>query len=254
MSVEYTGNAQNTIGVPRVAEKWRTQWKRWIMTQLGAPVVKVELTEGQVDEAIDSAVRIFSQWGYTEEQMVFIARAKRAEYNLPEMIPEYLEVREVIYSPSQAESLLQGFFTDFSFDSRQFFWYHSTYASMTDYAILNMYNEMYLRTIGNEGQWEVVGDKLILSPIPDRDVCVGITYTAFPKDIDIRRDEWIRSWALSECKMILGRIRSKFSSIPGPRGDISMDGDALITEAKEEQEKLRERLDEYIVPALFSTG
>jgi hypothetical protein len=242
------------VKVARPGDRLREQWKRWIMMQLGAPVIKVELTEAQVDEFIDSAIKRMSQWGMFEEVCIFRVTPKENGYDLLEMIPEYINVKDVIYSPNQAESLLQGFFTDFAFDNRSFFWYHSTYASMTDFYILNAYNEMYLRTIGNEGQWKVVGNKLYLSPTPDKPVWAAIEYTAFPDKLDVRRDEWIREWALSECMMALGNIRGKYSQLPGPRGELQLDGEQMITRAVEKQEKLLERLNEYIEPALFETG
>jgi hypothetical protein len=43
-------------------------------------------------------------------------------------------------------------------------------------------------------------------------------------------------------KEMLGQVRSKFGSIPIPNSDIQLNGTALITEGKEEQDKLREEL------------
>lgn len=239
---------------PCIGAKPRQQWKEWIMMQLGAPVIKVELTESMVDSAIDSSIKIFSQWAPWENIGGFTTVSGQSEYDLAEMFPGFIEIRDVIYSPSQAEAILQGFFSDFNFDNRHFFWYHSTYATMADYTILNMYNEMYLRTIGNEGQWTTYGNKLVVSPTPDKNIKVAVRYTAFPEDNDVRRDEWIRHYALAECKIMLGRIRSKYSSLPGPRGDLSMDGDSLVSEGREDQQQLRERLNEFFIPALFETG
>ncbi len=54
--------------------------------------------------------------------------------------------------------------------------------------------------------------------------------------------QWIRKFALSMSKEMLGLIRSKFSSIPIPGNEISLNGDALISQAKEEQQALREEL------------
>jgi hypothetical protein len=54
--------------------------------------------------------------------------------------------------------------------------------------------------------------------------------------------QWIRRFTLSLCKEILGQIRSKFSSIPVPGDNITLNGPALISEAKAEQDKLREEL------------
>ena len=54
--------------------------------------------------------------------------------------------------------------------------------------------------------------------------------------------QWIRRFALSLCKEILGNIRSKFSTIPIPGDSVTLDGPALVTQGQQEQEKLREEL------------
>jgi hypothetical protein len=62
------------------------------------------------------------------------------------------------------------------------------------------------------------------------------------KNINSIGKQWIRRFALSLSKEMLGLIRSKFSSIPIPGNDISMNGDALVSAGKEEQTALREEL------------
>ena len=54
--------------------------------------------------------------------------------------------------------------------------------------------------------------------------------------------QWIRKFALAMSKEMLGLIRSKFSSIPIPGNEVTLNGDALISQAKEEQQALREEL------------
>jgi hypothetical protein len=41
---------------------------------------------------------------------------------------------------------------------------------------------------------------------------------------------------------MLGQIRGKFASIPIPGESVTLNADALLSQAKEEQEKLREEL------------
>lgn len=55
--------------------------------------------------------------------------------------------------------------------------------------------------------------------------------------------DWLFDYALAECKIILGRIRSKFAGFTsiGNEG-ISLDGDTLISEGKEEKLALEETL------------
>lgn len=54
--------------------------------------------------------------------------------------------------------------------------------------------------------------------------------------------QWIRRFALSLCKEMLGNIRSKFTTIPIPGESVTLDGPALLSQAQAEQEKLREEL------------
>lgn len=54
--------------------------------------------------------------------------------------------------------------------------------------------------------------------------------------------QWIRRFALALCKEILGQVRSKFSNVPIPGESVTLNGAALISEAKTEQDKLREEL------------
>jgi len=66
--------------------------------------------------------------------------------------------------------------------------------------------------------------------------------------------QWIRRFALSLAKETLGQVRSKLASIPIPNNDITLNGPALVSEAKEEQTNLRtelkEALDQMVYAAL----
>ena len=58
--------------------------------------------------------------------------------------------------------------------------------------------------------------------------------------------QWIRRFALALAKETLGLIRSKFGTIPIPGESVTLNGEALITQGKEEQEKLRTELKEVL--------
>ena len=62
------------------------------------------------------------------------------------------------------------------------------------------------------------------------------------KNINSIGKQWIRRFSLSICKEMLGLTRSKFSTIPIPGESVTLNGDALISAAKEEQSALREEL------------
>ena len=54
--------------------------------------------------------------------------------------------------------------------------------------------------------------------------------------------QWIRRFALALSKETLGQIRGKFTTIPIPGESVTLNADALITQAKEEQTALRDEL------------
>jgi hypothetical protein len=58
--------------------------------------------------------------------------------------------------------------------------------------------------------------------------------------------QWIKKYALALSKELLGIIRSKYGSLPLPNGDVSMDGEALKAEGREEKTQLLEELKEFL--------
>ncbi len=58
--------------------------------------------------------------------------------------------------------------------------------------------------------------------------------------------QWVRQFALALSKELLGLIRSKFGNVPIPGNELTLDGPALISQAREDQEKLRTQLNEML--------
>ena len=57
---------------------------------------------------------------------------------------------------------------------------------------------------------------------------------------------WIRKFTFALAKEVLGHIRGKMSSIPVPNGDVTLDGQELISDARAEQDALRQELKEIL--------
>ena len=66
------------------------------------------------------------------------------------------------------------------------------------------------------------------------------------KHINDVGNQWIKKYALALCKELLGTIRSKYSSVPIPNADVTMDGDTLRNEAASEKETLITQLREIL--------
>jgi hypothetical protein len=63
---------------------------------------------------------------------------------------------------------------------------------------------------------------------------------------DIYAKQWLRDYTLATSKMMLGQARSKFASIAGPGSPITLNGAALISEAKEEIAALDKEIDTLV--------
>lgn len=58
--------------------------------------------------------------------------------------------------------------------------------------------------------------------------------------------QWIRKYALALCKEMLGQIRGKFTTMPIPGESVTLNHAELLSQAKEEQTTLRDKLMEIL--------
>jgi len=77
-----------------------------------------------------------------------------------------------------------------------------------------------------------------------------ITY----EDINAGGRQWIRKFTLALAKELLGIIRSKYSALPLPNGEVAMDGDALKAEGREEKAQLLEELSTFLESVSLAEG
>jgi hypothetical protein len=74
---------------------------------------------------------------------------------------------------------------------------------------------------------------------------IGYDFLPYSDINDVGR-QWIRKYTLALVKEMLGAIREKYSSIPIPGSEISLDGAALRSEAQTEKDNLMEQLRETL--------
>ena len=125
--------------------------------------------------------------------------------------------------------------------------------------------------------FEVVNNKLKIFPIPTHDYKIYIEYVvekdkftsantfSSGSNYDVVSDysnvpyqnvtyfklnavgkQWVKKYYLALCKEILGAVRQKYSTIPIPGGEVSLDGAELRSEASTEKEALITQLRENL--------
>jgi hypothetical protein len=66
------------------------------------------------------------------------------------------------------------------------------------------------------------------------------------QNINSMGKQWIRKYALALSKEMLGQIRGKFTTIPIPGESVTLNHSELLSQAKEEQQQLRDKLHEML--------
>ena len=66
------------------------------------------------------------------------------------------------------------------------------------------------------------------------------------ENINSMGKQWIRKYALALCKETLGQIRGKFTTVPIPGESVTLNHAELLSQAKDEQQQLRDKLVEML--------
>ena len=74
---------------------------------------------------------------------------------------------------------------------------------------------------------------------------IGYDFADYTKINDVGK-QWIRKYTLALAKEMLGAVREKYSTVPIPGSEVSLDGAALRAEAQSEKDSLIEQLRENL--------
>ena len=74
---------------------------------------------------------------------------------------------------------------------------------------------------------------------------IGYNFAEYSKINDVGK-QWVRKYTLALAKEMLGAIREKYSSVPIPGSEVSLDGASLRAEAQTEKDALIEQLRENL--------
>lgn len=233
----------------------------WVRRQLGYPVVRVELHDSQIEDAIYKAREKFIKWATgdaTDEVFFTIAlSANVAEYELPSGVTEVITCKDIDSSGGGINTL---------FSTQNFLYNNGALNFLNNigqYSILDYHMTLdYLDLIDQYTpdyyvwRYNKSENKIKLSPIPDENspsdyiiiqssMLQGTTVdTKVISDTNynvIYDKGWVKDYTLAQCKVTLGLIRRKFANFNsiGNTG-ISLDGDSLVSEGQMEMDSLEE--------------
>lgn len=218
----------------------------FVLAQLGHPIVAVELTPFQVKTCIDEAISKLDYHApkWANQVAVFDASAGQAVYELPTFMVNnltYVGYKKDILGLNYTPGSLAFDITLAFFNTNRFF----QGGGIGDFFLTQQYLEIMRRVLSNEGSWSVINNKFLeLYPNPtETPTPVILEYRALDSNtINHAYRNWIQRYALACAKGILGRIRGKYRSLPGPGGGAQLDGGVLTGESSQEKKELMEEL------------
>jgi hypothetical protein len=230
----------------------RQKLKKEMELSLGGGMIDLEADPAHYDLAID---RAFDRYrtrskNATEESFIFLeVQPETQAYTLPN---EVLEVRDVYRRGASGNTAGGTFFDPFSAAVTNSV-YGIPYASGTSgnlatYDAALQYQELVGRMFGLEIMytWNKVTKKLSFHrkfAAPEQVLLWVYNYrpeSVLLSSYDSR--QWLRDYSVAALKMYIGEARSFFSSIPGPGGGTTLNGDALKSDAQAEMQRLEEEI------------
>lgn len=235
------------------------QIQQWILRRLGAPLLKVELTQDHLDDNVEDAKRWFAAkkgWKrYYQLQVV----ATQGVYDLPK---DCDVVTDVVFSSNPMDLSVLAFpywlppengqipYSVFNVAGRSGGLY-------SNYTQVLQFISQAKRVLSVEEDWTQQGHQLYIYPNPSKALTIIVEYTSHTINVQelTERDHLlIRRYALALAKLDLGRIRSKFDSFPTAQGSATMDGQTLLSEAVEAMQMLDDELADSAGPIGFLVG
>ena len=225
----------------------------WVLHELGAPVIQVELEETQLDQKIQDVLELFQEYRPKESYISNTYARGVHQITPPDNAMGILDV-EFIRADYQTYESIEGalLYDPFYFLSAG----GIVGVDVTTYDMVRHWLEIISREFGSEEGYIPLQDGSLLIQVP------GVFKVSFmwamPWDslADCHRpyQQLFMNLVLAKCKQILGLIRGKYAQgVLGAGGMVQLDGDSLKQAGEQEEamymEELR-KLSPHFLPSL----
>ena len=239
--------------MPKQRNKIKNDVIKQIRLLLGDGMVDIELDPEHYDLAIDISLDKIRQRSENavEEDMYTIELKKDVdEYSLP---AEITEVKKIWH-----RSFGHGISTGVDMDpfelayANSYFFMNNHVGGISTYELFSQYRETLNRVAATDIQfiWNPNTHKMkLLRKMRADEVVLLHVYLERPDDqllTDPYLKSWMRDYSTAYCKKMIGEARSKFATLPGAQGGVSLNGEALKADAMADIEKLETELKLYI--------
>lgn len=233
--------------------------QQWILRRLGAPLLKVELTADHLHDNIEDAKRWFAAKKGWKKFWTMPINQSQNVYDLP---LDADVVTDVVFSFNPMDLSILAFPYWLPAENGQLPYSVFNVAGKSgglysNYTQMLQSIETAKRVLSAELDWRQEAKQLYIFPNPTRAglaIVEYMTHTIVAIEFNERDHHLLKRYALAMAKLDLGRIRSKFDNYPTAQGTVTMDGAALLEEARADLEKLDEELADSAMPMGFLVG
>lgn len=222
-----------------------------ILLRLGATGVSVELTPAALEEAVRTALARYRQRSENavEEGYLFLElQDGKQDYILPKDVVEVRDLYRRGLGLTDGGSSFDPFSASFT---NLYLSEAARQGGVSTYEFFTQWQETMGTLFGEHIMytWQPGSKqlKLIRNIKGSETLLIWAYFQRSDDDLitEVYTQDWILRYSTAMAKMILGEIRGKFSTIVGPQGGTTLNGDKLKDEAKAEMDLLEQELSDY---------
>jgi len=232
---------------------------RTIKERLGYPTVQIEIKDGVIEKRLNDSLRKFVTVAQRPKKYYQIStNANQSLYRLPNDFMS-MSTFGLYYLPDRIVDMVQ------SWTAYQMYVNFTGNLDVSYYETLMQHMQLRQNRIGARVTTEIVIENgitfLKVYPVPrEANRYIVFQYVQVPSLVNWspQTDPWGYDWVLDYAealvKQVLGRVRGRFGgNVTAGDMAVTQDGEALITEGKEDAKRLEEELDKQrpVMPIIY---
>ena len=228
----------------------------WVRSQLGYPTIEVELTQKQIDEAVDMALETIRQrtaLAYERCATFLEVQPRRQKYVLTNKVHGYDKIVTVTSAHRFTSAFLStahgaGVYGQIVLQHL----YNMGTFDLLSYHLVSEYVEQLEHLFATRlvFHWSETHRTLSFYQSFHANEVILLDVMTERTEQAIMKDRWARTWikryALMHGMEILSQIRGKFATLPGAGGGISLNAADLMARADMLREELKLEVEDYI--------
>lgn len=235
----------------------------YCLRELGAPVVEVNIAESQIEDRVDEAIEYWRQHHYDGIEKVYL----KHEVTEQDIQNKYIPINDLIYGVTRVFPIATGTSTsksifDLQYQLRLNDLYDLTSTSVIYYTQVMSHLALLDLTLNGKPLYRFnrLTNKLYIDENWQENIAAGtfllvecyrvLDPTTAPRMFG---ESWLKHYTTALLKKQWATNLKKFQGLQLP-GGVTIDGDKLYSEAKEEIEKLETDLRDKSAPLEFFLG